>query len=103
MGGISVRKWDVYLANVPFEDLPVSKPRPVIILNDMTIVVLCIKMTGQPPRSGEYVLREWKKAGLRKQTTVRVSKVLKLKPGAFIKRLGALQPIDILEIQKLLT
>jgi hypothetical protein len=33
MGGISeVRKWEVWLAEVPFEDIDESKLRPVIIM-----------------------------------------------------------------------
>lgn len=50
-----MKQWDVYLADVPFEDLPEVKLRPVIILEDSVIVVDCLKMTSQPPRRGEYV------------------------------------------------
>lgn len=37
--------WDVYIANVPFEDLPQSKPRPVVILVDSVLVVDCLKIS----------------------------------------------------------
>lgn len=98
-----MKKWDVYIADVPFEDLPQAKARPVIILSDFVVFVDCLKMTSQPPRRGEYVLKKWKEAALDKQTTVRISKRLSLPPSAFRKRLGALHPIDIIEIQKLLS
>jgi hypothetical protein len=98
-----VKKWDIYFANVPFEDIPQAKPRPVIVLEDSTVVVDCLKMTSQPPRQGEYVLQYWKEAGLMKPTVVRISKRLRLSPSDFIKRFGTLHPIDIIEIQKRLT
>lgn len=98
-----MRKWDVYLANVPFEDLPESKKRPVIILGDSVVAVDCLKMTGHPPRRREYQLKRWQEAGLMKPTTVRVSKRLCLSPDAFLKKLGSLHPIDILELQRILS
>lgn len=100
MGGLSLNQWDVYLADVPFEDLPRTKVRPVIVLEDSVVIVDCLKMTSQPPRPGEYVLKYWKEAGLLKQTTVRISKRLELKPQAFRKYLGTVHILDRLEIEK---
>ena len=48
--------WDIYIANVPFEDVPQSKLRPVIILKDFVLTADCLKMTSKPPRRGEYAL-----------------------------------------------
>ena len=103
MGGISVKKWELYLAKVPFEDMPVSKYRPVVILENKGTTVLCLKMTSKPPREGEYILQEWASAGLLKATTVRISKVLSLPKENFVKRIGFLALKDIIEIQKLIT
>ena len=102
MGGVSVNKWDIYFAHVPFEDLPESKPRPVIVLDDLTVAVVCLKMTSHSPRLGEYSLKRWRDAGLMKPTTVRISKRLSLGRKQFIKRLGSLHPIDIIEIEKIM-
>lgn len=96
-------KWDIYFADVPFEGLPESKPRPVIILDDSVILIDCLKLTGKPPRPGEYVLQKWKEAGLRKPTTVRLSKRLALDPSSFLFRVGSVRPIDIVEIEKRLS
>jgi|GEM_PF-2266607 hypothetical protein len=96
-------KWDIYIADVPFEDLPETKLRPVVVLEDSVILIDCLKMTSQAPRPGEYVLKMWKEAGLKKPTTVRISKRLLLKPDAIRKHVGSLHPIDILEIQKRLS
>jgi hypothetical protein len=95
-----VRKWDVYLANVPFEDLPESKLRPVVILDGCVYAIDCLKMTSHAPRAGEYALRYWQEAGLRKPTTVRISKRLQLKETDFIHRIGRLHLVDIAEIEK---
>ena len=98
-----MKKWDIYFANVPFEDVPQAKPRPVIVLEDSAVVVDCLKMTSKPPRQGEYVLRYWQEAGLFKPTVVRISKRLLLPSDSVIKSIGTLHPIDIIEIQKRLT
>ncbi len=100
MGGLSVTKWDIYLANVPYEEIAQAKIRPVIVLDDQTVLVDCLKMTSKPPRPGEYELQQWQAAGLKKPTTVRISKRLALSNTAFIKRIGSLQPVDIIEISK---
>lgn len=98
-----MRKWDVCIAAVPYEDLPTVKVRPVVVLEDKIIAVYCLKMTSQSPRKGEYVLQKWREAGLHKPTTVRISKRLQLSADNIIKRIGALHPVDVMEIQKLIT
>ena len=97
-------KWDIYLANVRFEDIDESKIRPVLILGDNEFMsVDCIKMTGQMPRTGEYVLQKWREAGLRKPTVVRIGKKIRLSKDDFIMRIGRLDVIDIVAIEQLLT
>ena len=98
-----MKKWDVYMADVPFEDLPESKVRPVVVLDEETKSVDCLKMTSHPPRAGEYALQYWKEAGLLKQTTVRLSKRLELPSEAFRKHIWTLHPVDIVEIEKRLS
>lgn len=94
-------KWDVYIADVPFEDIMESKVRPVVIVDDSIVATIdCIKLTSHPPRSGEYALKYWKEAGLHKPTTVRLSKVLSLSPTNLKTRIGSLHIVDILEIEK---
>ena len=96
-------EYDIFLAKVPFEDIPQEKIRPVLILKDRVYLVECLKMTSAKTRFGEYELKEWKKAGLDRQTTVRLTKRLKLDKTKFIKKIGHLTPIDIIEIQRLLS
>ena len=96
------QKWDILIADVPFEGMPDSKVRPVLVLDGNGYVIVCLKMTSQKPRAGEYVLKKWKEAGLRKETTVRVSKSLQLDPNRIYKRIGRLHPVDIIDLQQLL-
>ncbi|MCM1364264.1 MAG: type II toxin-antitoxin system PemK/MazF family toxin [Faecalibacterium sp.] len=97
------KKWEIYLANVKFEDIDESKIRPVLILQDGNFVPIeCLKMTSQSPRKGEYALRNWKEAGLRKPTVVRISKTLRLHPSEIIKRIGKLDLADIVSLEQLL-
>lgn len=98
-----MRKWDVYLAHVKFEDVEGEKVRPVLVLEDGTVFpVECLKMTSHEPRYGEYALVKWHDVGLRKPTTVRIGKVLLLNDEDFIKRIGRLSSIDIFNLDALL-
>ena len=100
---MTYRKWDVYLANVKYEDIEESKIRPVLILQNGSMVTIdCLKMTSQPPRRGEYTLQKWKEAGLKKQTVVRISKLLQLDSSQIIKRIGRLDLVDIIALDQLL-
>ena len=69
-------EYDIFLAKVPFEDIPQEKIRPVLILKENFYLVECLKMTSAKTRFGEYVLKEWKEAGLDRETTVRITKCL---------------------------
>ena len=100
------KEWEVWLAYVKFEDMPdVIKERPVIILADKRAYLISLKVTSAPPREhyyGEYVLKEWRKAGLAKESTVRISKKLKLIETDFVRKLGRVTPIDIMQIRFIL-
>ena len=63
-------------------------------------MVECLKMTSAKTRFAEYVLKEWNKAGLDRETTVRITKCLNLDKSKFLKKIGHLKPIDIIEIQR---
>lgn len=94
------RKWDVCIANVKYEDLPASKVRPVLVLDNQSATVLGLKMTSHQPRQGEYGLVQWSKAGLRKPTAVRVSKQLSIQEQDIQAKIGHLTPVDIAGVQK---
>lgn len=108
MGSLSrltkFEKWDIYIANVRFDDAPKSKIRPVVILGESDgFVIEGLKMTSKLPRAiTDYSLKKWKEAGLHKQTVVRISKKLALNHTEIIKRIGRLDPVDIYDIELLI-
>lgn len=94
--------WEVWTAIVKFEDSPEFKKRPVLILEDKTVYAVCLKMTSAPPRVGEYVLKDWSVVGLKKPTTVRVSKILHLQEKDLMYKIGELSARDISNIQSII-
>ncbi len=66
--------------------------------------ILALKVTSHPPRDewGEYKLAEWQYAGLKKESTVRISKQLRLKESDLVHRIGALHQSDIMNIQRIM-
>lgn len=98
-----MNKWEIYLAYVKYEDIPGGKLRPVLIIDNTTVYpVSCLKMTSQPPRNGEYTLTRWQAAGLKKPTTVRIQKRLSLDAKDFKKKLGSLDPVDIVNLENMI-
>lgn len=98
-----ISPWEVWWAKVRFEDNPsIIKERPVVVTGTKELLVIALKVTSQPPRSGEYVLLKWKEAGLMKQSTVRVGKRLLLTDNDLVRKMGMLQAQDIINIQKMM-
>ena len=99
-----MNRWDVYWADVPFEEYPSQvKTRPVVIARDMTVYVLTLKVTSQDARDYDpydYPLQYWREAGLTHESVVRIRKLSQLKPDAIKDRIGQLHRVDIVEIQK---
>ena len=94
--------WDIFLAEVVFEDIPGSKKRPVLYLEEQDSFFICLKMTGTAPRFGEYALQDWQGAGLHKPTTVRIGKRLRLSQNDIICKIGHLSAIDIYSLSSMI-
>lgn len=102
---MTANKWDVWLANVPFEEGIGSKIRPVLIIDPQHYYVIVCKMMTHEPRCGfpyEYLLQDWSGAGLSRPTTLRLSKRPRLEADRLIKKLGVIQPIDLVQIYAML-
>ncbi|MDD6308784.1 MAG: type II toxin-antitoxin system PemK/MazF family toxin [Clostridia bacterium] len=98
---MSYNAWEVWAAEVKFEDSPIVKSRPVLILEDKTTYAICLKMTGTS-RPGDYDLKDWAVVGLKKPTTVRIRKILQLYPHDLKYKIGDLSPLDIANIQSMI-
>jgi len=75
----SYSKPEVVLVRYPFSDLTSSKVRPAVVVNaphtsqDLFVVALTSKTSSL--LSGEFILAEWKKAGLNVETAVKRGKL----------------------------
>ena len=95
--------WDVWMASVRYEDSDERKERPVLVLDANRFFITSAKMTSTQPRnSKEYLLEDWKRAGLSHATTVQLSRVYDLTDMDFVHRVGRLTIKDITAIRKIL-
>lgn len=102
---MTINAWEVWFAAVRYEDSTEIKNRPVVITSSGKLFVFALKVTTHEPRNewGEYALQYWQNAGLHKSSTVRVGKRLCLQYSDMVHRIGQLHPIDIINIQRILT
>lgn len=95
--------WQVWWANVRFEESNEMKQRPVLIIDTEKMIALALKMTTHEPRRGDYALMDWKKAGLRQQTCVRFHQKLELTENVIDNQIGAISLFDRLSIMRILS
>ena len=97
-------KWEIWLAQVMFEEGTGLKNRPILVVSPEVAYIISLKITTHPPSSwgdGEYQIQNRKEAGLQKESTIRISKVLQMKPDDFIHKIGKLHPVDVYGVQML--
>lgn len=98
-----IEQWDVWFANVPFEDTKEIKKRPVIIISVEPLQVLSIKVTSHESRKNDpydVALKKWKEAGLNRPSTARISKMQFLPIENMDFKMGTLDTLDRYEIAK---
>jgi hypothetical protein len=100
--GEHCHNWEIWLADIPFEDNSGSKVRPVIILNRTTGRLNVLPLTTHEPRLGDYDLPHWAEAGLPKPSAVRIPKLSYIATSAVIKKIGDVHSEDKIEILQLL-
>lgn len=97
---------EIWLAEFVFEDNPnIKKKRPVLILENGFASVFSAKITSHSPRQnalGEYEIIKWKEAGLLFQSTIRLSKIIRIQDADFYQKLGNLQEVDLLNVLKII-
>jgi mRNA interferase MazF len=92
---MTIQAGEFWLADIPFTDHSASKKRPVLVLwlDGMDAVVVVV--TSAAPRSPTDVpLTDWRAAGLRVASTVRLSRLDCLEQSLLFHRLGAISPTD---------
>ena len=99
-------RWDVWIAEVAFEDDPSkAKIRPVVVLDEETFLVIALKVTSHAPRSGyrgEYEIKRWEDAGLFHRSTLRAGQPIIIRKAFMLKKIGRLHDEDIESIKDLM-
>ena len=96
-------KPEVVLVRFPFSDLMGAKVRPAVVVSashvsqDLLIVPLTSKTGGL--LAGEFVLAEWKKAGLNIETAVKRG-IYTVKETLVSKRIGKLEDGDATRLEQ---
>lgn len=101
MMGMSLKKYDIWLAKVFFEDGEDYKQRPVLILNNTAILISAYKITSKG-KHGEIQspIRQWREAGLDKESYIVYEKALRIEKINLIRRIGRLQLADIYALER---
>ena len=94
---MTIEPWDLWWAEVKYEDHEGSKRRPVLIVSADEVYVLSYKITSHEARNqwGEYEIVQWKSAGLPKPSAVRLTQLYKFNQSSLKKKIGRLTPMDI--------
>jgi len=92
---MTIQAGEIWLADIPFTDGSASKRRPVLVrwLDGLDAIVAVV--TSATPRTQTDVpLADWRSAGLRVASTVRLARLDCLEQSLLIRRVGSLSPQD---------
>lgn len=97
----TIDKWHIWMASVKFEESNETKERPILIMNNSAYMISAFKMTGtnRGDNFPEHRIRDWKAAGLKKETSVRLDKLLRLDESVLTTYVGKLALQDVFLIQ----
>ena len=96
-------KPEIVLVRYPFSDLTSSKVRPAVVVNaahtsqDLFVVALTSKTSNL--LAGEFVLADWKAAGLNVETALKRG-IFTIKQTLVKKRVGKLSDADAEQLEK---
>lgn len=100
----------VILVQVAFSDPSGSKRRPALVVSDEAFhrtlpdLIVC-PISSQPrfyrrPGPGDCPVRAWRAAGLRRPSTVRISKLLAIDKEIVSSKLGVLPSPDLVSVER---
>lgn len=91
---------ECWVADIPFTSGRASKKRPVLVLWLDGVDAVIAAVTSAPPRSPTDVsLADWKQAGLRVPSTVRLSRLDCLEQALLIHKLGTISVTDATQMK----
>jgi mRNA interferase MazF len=92
---MTVQPGEVWLADIRYTDATASKIRPILVLwLDALDAVVAVVTTAAPRSPTDVALVDWHFAGLRKPSTVRLSRLDCLEQLLLFRRLGCLSASD---------
>src|SRR5437660_7101729 len=92
---MTIQAGEIWLANIPFTDGSASKKRPVLVLWLDGLDAVVAAVTSAAVRSPtDMALADWKAAGLRVPSAVRLSRLDCLEQSLLLYRLGLLSTGD---------
>src|SRR5712671_2570935 len=95
-----IRPGDFWVADIPFTDPSRSKKRPVLVLWLDGLDAVVAAVTSAAPRSPtDVALVEWRAAGLRVASTVRLSRLDCLEQSLLLFHLGVVSAVDALTLK----
>ena len=96
-----MKRYELWLAGVKFEESNDIKQRPVLIWNDKAFIIAYkITSTDRGDNNREFKIEFWKEAGLTKPSTIRIPQVLRLESGDMVSKLGELDYRDRLRFDQ---
>ena len=104
MAALVYSQGEVLLAHLVFSSGQGEKRRPVLVVQDFGDAdLLVVPVTGHPARGAtDVALAQWKEAGLKLSSTVRVEKLATIEKTCVIRKLGALTPAELITVREVL-
>jgi mRNA interferase MazF len=97
---MTLQAGEVWLADIPYTHGQASKVRPVLVLwLDGLDAVVAVITSAAPRSTTDVPLADWKAAGLRVASTVRLSRLDCLEQPLLFRRLGSLLKPDADQIK----
>jgi mRNA-degrading endonuclease toxin of MazEF toxin-antitoxin module len=98
---MTIQPGEFWVPDIPFTDASGSKKRPVLVLwlDDSDVVVSAVT-TAAPRSTTDIALAEWKKSGLRRASTVRLSRLDCLEQSLLIGRIGSIAKADAESVKR---
>jgi mRNA interferase MazF len=92
---MTIQPGEFWVADIPFTDGRGSKKRPVLVLWLDGADCVAAAVTSAAPRSVfDVALVDWKVAGLRQASTVRLSRIDCLEQSLLVGRIGKISAMD---------
>lgn len=92
-----MKKYDIILVNFVFEDDKKKfKIRPAVVMDNKEIYLIVAKITSHSSRTkNDYLIEDWKSAGLKTPSIIRLDKTMEIKSTDILKKIGTLSENDI--------